>query len=94
MNIFVGNLPFDITEEDLLQEFMPFGEVISVTIINNRKKYGSYMLGYGYVEMASKSEAQIAVRNLTGKYIKGKVIDVIEALPLSSKGKLQGRKVK
>jgi RNA recognition motif-containing protein len=76
----------------LRQEFVPFGEVIAVTIMNDKYIGSGRMRGYGFVEMASKSEAKAAIGKLTGKTIKGRVISVIEALPLSNV-RLRSRKV-
>jgi len=95
MNIYVGNLPLEVTEDELRQEFISFGEVISVTIMND--KYGSGQLrGYGFVEMTSKSEGESAVTALNGKSLKHRAIDVIQALPLSDskdKGFLHTRSI-
>ena len=83
MNIFVGNLSLEVTEEELRREFMAFGEVISVTIMNNKYTGSGQARGYGYVEMASVSEGQAAITALSGKSLRHKMIDVIHALPLS-----------
>jgi len=83
MNIYVGNLPPGFTEDELRNEFIPFGEVLSVTIMNNQYIGSCQRGGYGFVEMASESEAKAVIKNLNGRIIKGKVINVIEALPLS-----------
>jgi len=93
MNIYVGNLPLEITENELWQEFMSFGEVISITIMNDKYIGSGQLRGYGFVEMTSKSEGKAAITNLTGKKFKGKVISVVEALPLSNKGSLHGRRI-
>ncbi len=93
MNIYVGNLPLELTENELRQEFVPFGEVISVTIMNDQYIGSGQMHGYGFVEMALKSEAKAAISNLTGKIIKGRVINVVEALPLSNMGNIHSRRV-
>ncbi|AII59462.1 RNA-binding protein [Dehalococcoides mccartyi CG4] len=93
MNIYVGNLPPELTENELRQEFAPFGEVISVTIMNDKYIGSGQMRGYGFVEMALKSEAKAAIGNLTKKTIRGRVINVVEALPLSRRGLLHGRRV-
>jgi cold-inducible RNA-binding protein len=85
MNIYVGNLPLEVTEEELRQEFMFFGQVISVSIMNDRYNGGGQPMGYGFVEMPSKSEGEAAITSLKGKTLKGQVIDVIAALPLSPK---------
>jgi RNA recognition motif-containing protein len=83
MNIYVGNLSLGVTAEELRREFMAFGEVISVTIMNDRYISSGQPRGYGFVEMTSKSEGEAAIAGLNGKTLKGRVIDVIEALPLS-----------
>jgi len=85
MNIFVGNLSIDITEGELRREFVAFGEVISVVIMNDKYIGSGQTKGYAFVEMASKSEGEAAVTSLKGKRLRDQVIDVIEALPLSDK---------
>lgn len=91
MNIYVGNLPLELTENELRQEFKVFGEVLSVTIMNDKYIGSGQMWGYGFVEMVSKSEAQVAISKLSGKAIKGRVINVVEALPLSNAKYVPGR---
>lgn len=88
----MGNLPLEVTENELRQEFTPFGEVVSVTIMNDKYIGSGQMRGYGFVEMASKSEGTAAISNLTGKNIKGRAINVVEALPLSRVDLLHGRR--
>ena len=85
MNIFVGNLSFDITEGELRREFIAFGEVLSVVIMNDKYIGSGQTRVYAFVEMASKSEGEAAVTSLKGKRLRNQVIDVIEALPLSDK---------
>jgi RNA recognition motif-containing protein len=85
MNIYVGNLSLEMTEDELRQEFTAFGEVISVTIMNDKYIGSGQSRGYGYVEMASKSEGAIAIANLEGKRLRDRVVNVVEALPLSDK---------
>jgi RNA recognition motif-containing protein len=85
MNIYVGNLSLEMTEDELRQEFTAFGEVISVTIMNDKYIGSGQSRGYGYVEMASKSEGAIAIANLEGKKLRDRVVNVVEALPLSDK---------
>jgi len=86
MNIYVGNLSLDVTDEELQQEFRTFGTVISVVIMNDRYIGSGQTKGYGFVEMASKSDGQAAITRLQGKILRSRVIDVVEALPLSGKG--------
>ena len=83
MNIYVGNLPLEMTEDELRQEFIAFGEVISVIVMNDKYIGSGQLRGYGFVEMASKSEGVVAVAGLNGKTIRGRLIEVVEALPLS-----------
>ncbi len=82
MNIYVGNLEFQVTEEELRQEFMAFGEVTSVIVMSDKDTGGVQCRRYGFVEMPSKSEGYAAVAGLNQKTLKGRMIDVIEALPL------------
>ena len=86
MNIYVGNLFLDVTAEELRQEFMAFGEVKSVTIMNNKYIGSGQSRGYGFVEMPSQSEGQAAITALNGRVIRHRMIDVIQALPLSDNG--------
>ena len=74
-----------MTEAELRKEFTAFGEVISVTIMDDRYIGSGQPRGYGFVEMTSKSEGTTAIGNLTGKKLRGRAIDVVEALPLSGK---------
>jgi RNA recognition motif-containing protein len=85
VNIYVGNLSLDVTEEELRREFMAFGAVISVVIMNDKYIANGQTKGYGFVQMASKSEGEAAITSLQGKILKNQVIDVVEALPLSDK---------
>jgi len=85
MNIYVGNLSLETTEDELRKEFTEFGEVTSITIMNDRYIGSGQPRGYGYVEMASKSEGATAIVKLDGKIMRNRVINVVEALPLSDK---------
>ncbi|MGB0385626.1 MAG: RNA recognition motif domain-containing protein [Ardenticatenaceae bacterium] len=69
MNIYVGNLPYSVDEQDLRDMFAPYGEVESVNIIIDRDSGRSK--GFGFVEMSDDSKAQEAIRDLDGKNIKG-----------------------
>jgi len=79
MNIYVGNLPREATEEDLRQAFGAFGQVTSVKIITDR--FSGDSRGFGFVEMSSSSEAQSAISGLDGKDLKGRALRVNEARP-------------
>ena len=89
MNIYVGNLSLDVTDEELRREFMAFGEVISVVIMNDKYIGSGQTRGYGFVEMASKSAGEAAITSLKGKRLKSQAIDVVGALPLSDKGGIE-----
>lgn len=86
MNIYVGNLSLEMTEDELRKEFAEFGEVTSVIIMDDKYIGSGQPRGYGYVEMASKSEGATAIANLEGKKLRDRVVSVVEALPLSDKG--------
>lgn len=77
MNIYVGNLSNRITERDLRQTFETFGQVNSVTIIKDRES--GEPRGFGFIEMPNQAEAQMAIKNLNGKELLGKNMNVSEA---------------
>ena len=81
MNIYVGNLSSDVTEEELRTEFQAFGAVTSISIIKD--KYSGQSRGFGFVEMTSKSEGEAAIAGLKGKTLKDRTLDVNEARPRS-----------
>ncbi|MDD5081937.1 MAG: hypothetical protein PHU08_01045 [Dehalococcoidales bacterium] len=85
MNIYVGNLALNVTVEELRQEFAAFGQVISVTIMNDNYFGSGQNRGYGFVEMPLESEGKAAIVALHGTALKLRIIDVIQALPLSNK---------
>ena len=79
MRIYAGNLSYDMTEEELRQEFLAYGEVTSVSILTDR--LSGQPKGFGFVEMVSKSEAEAAITGLNGKTLKERTIVVNEARP-------------
>jgi len=79
MNIYVGNLSREATEDELRELFTPFGQVASVSIIKDR--YTGQSRGFAFVEMPAKAEAQAAIAGLRGKTLKDRTIDVREARP-------------
>ena len=85
MNIYVGNLSRDVTDEELRKEFEVFGKVESVNVIKD--KYSGQSRGFGFVEMAAKAEAQAAITGLKGKVMNGRTIDVSEARPRTEGGR-------
>jgi RNA recognition motif-containing protein len=85
MNIYVGNLSREVTEEELRQAFETFGQVTSVNIIKDR--YSGESRGFGFVEMAMKSEAQAAISGLNGTSLGERTLSVSEARPRSEGGR-------
>ncbi len=83
MNIYVGNLSDDVSDEDLQQAFETFGEIASVTVIKD--KFTGKSRGFGFVEMPSEDEAQSAIKGLNGKELKGQILNVNEARPRSER---------
>lgn len=79
MNIYVGNLSFDVSEENLQKTFEAFGQVASATIV--RDKYSGQPRGFGFVEMPDQNEARTAIANLNGKELLGRQMNVNEARP-------------
>jgi RNA recognition motif-containing protein len=79
MNIYVGNLSPDVTEDDLRQAFAPFGQVESANVIKD--KFSGESRGFGFVEMPSRTEAQAAITEMNGKDLKGRTLNVNEARP-------------
>jgi len=90
MNIYVGNLSNEVTEEDLKQAFEDFGQVASVNIIKDR--YSGESRGFGFVEMPAKAESQSAIEGLNGKELKGQMLKVSEARARSEGRRGGGRR--
>jgi len=85
MNIYVGNLCLDTTEWELRRLFSPFGNVVSISVMNDAGIGSGQQRGYAYVEIPSRNEAEAAIDALNGSTFKHRIIDVIHALPLSDK---------
>ena len=81
MKIYVGNLSYETTEEELRQEFQAFGGVESVSIITD--KYSGRPKGFGFVEMPTVSEGQAAITALNGKTLRERTMNVNAARPRS-----------
>lgn len=84
MNIYVGNLSYAVTEDDLRRSFAAFGDVASVTIIKD--KFTGQPKGFGFVEMPSNEQAQAAIAGLNGKDVQGRALNVNEAKPRAEGG--------
>jgi cold-inducible RNA-binding protein len=90
MKIFVGNLSYEVTEEELRQEFVAFGVVNSLSIATD--KYDNRPKGFAFIEMPTKSEAEAAISNLNGKMLGGKGMTVNESRPKSeSRGPISNK---
>jgi RNA recognition motif-containing protein len=81
VNIYVGNLSYEITQEDLQQAFEGFGQVESVKVIQDN--YTGRSKGFGFVEMQDSAEAHSAIDGLDGKELKGRALKVGKARPRS-----------
>jgi RNA recognition motif-containing protein len=79
MNIYVGNLAQEVTEEDLKTAFGAYGEVYSVKIIKDM--FSGFSKGFAFVEMPAKEHSKTAMAELDGKDMKGKPLRVNEARP-------------
>ena len=88
MNIFVGNLSFKTTEEELQREFEAFGEVDSLKIIKDQ--YTGRSRGFAFVEMGQRDEALAAIAGLNGKELAGQTLTVNEAKPRETRGGQRG----
>ena len=88
MNIYIGNLPFNATEDEIREVFAAFGQVNSVTIIKD--KMSGRSRGFGFVEMAEDAESQNAIQALNGKDFKGRGMVVNEARPREERGEYRG----
>jgi RNA recognition motif-containing protein len=84
MNIYVGNLSFTVTEDDLRAAFQAFGTVEKAAIITD--KMSGQPRGFGFVEMPNKDEAVKAISGLNGKDLKGRNLKVNEAQPRPAGG--------
>jgi RNA recognition motif-containing protein len=85
VNIYVGNLSREVTEDELRKAFEPFGQVTSVNIIKDR--YSGESRGFGFVEMSTKTEAQAAINGLNGTSMKERTLSVSEARPRPEGGR-------
>jgi cold-inducible RNA-binding protein len=84
VRIYVGNLSYQVTDEELRQAFEAHGEVSSANVIMD--KFSGQSKGFGFVEMPSKNEAESAINSLNGKELKGRALNVNEARPRPGPG--------
>lgn len=81
--IYVGNLPFNITQEQLKKLFEPFGDIEEAVVISD--KFSGRSKGFGFVTFTDKKDADKAVEDMNGKEIDGREIKVNEARPMVSR---------
>lgn len=84
MNIYVGNISRESTEDDIKQAFAEFGEVSSINLIKD--KFTGQYRGFGFVEMPNKEQADAAIKALDGQRINGRALNVAEAKPKTDAG--------
>jgi len=91
LKLYVGNIPFGVSEEDLKKLFMEAGEVQSVKIITD--PYSGRSRGFGFVEMASEAAAEKAISQINGKTLMDRALTVNEAKPQKKRdGDYRGRR--
>lgn len=83
MNLYIGNLANEVTDEDLQKAFAEYGEVSSAKVIKDN--YSHISKGFGFVEMPSNSEADTAIKALNREELKGSRIQISEARPKRAK---------
>jgi RNA recognition motif-containing protein len=89
MNIYLGNLSYEVTEQELQRAFEAFEEVESVSIIKD--KFSGRSKGFGFVEIPDKANALSAINELDGKELKGRTLNVNEARPRTESRSGRGR---
>ena len=89
MNLYVGNMPFSMTEDDLRELFSQFGEVLSVSIVMD--KFSGRSKGFGFVEMPDNSQADQAIKALNESRVKGRPLKVNQARPRGERPRSRAR---
>ena len=89
MNIYVGSLSYDVTEDEVRDVFSPYGEISSISIIKD--KFSGKSKGFGFVEMPKQEEAEEAIKCLDESEMKGRNIKVNEARPREERPKRRER---
>jgi len=88
--LFVGNLPYSVTDEQLREIFSESGQVESSTVVTD--KFSGRSRGFGFVEMATEEEAKKALQELNGKEVEGRNIVVNEAKPMKPRRNFSERR--
>lgn len=84
MNIYVGNISFEASEDEVLALFSSYGEVTTVNLLKD--KFTGQPRGFGFVEMASDGDAQKAIQELNGRELRGRKLTVNQARPREERG--------
>ena len=84
MNIYIGNMSYETTEEQLRQAFQGFGEVSTVKVITDRES--GQPKGFAFVEMPTATEANAAISGLNGHDLNGRALNVNQAKPKTDNG--------
>ncbi|MBT3251727.1 MAG: RNA-binding protein [Candidatus Marinimicrobia bacterium] len=90
MKIYVGNLSYGVTEEELQEQFGAFGAVVNVNIIKDRETGNSK--GFGFIEMENQADGEKAIKELDGSSIKGRDVKVNEARPREERSRPKPRR--
>jgi RNA recognition motif-containing protein len=83
MNLYIGNLANEVTDENLHDAFSEYGKVESAKVIKD--KFSNLSRGFGFVEMPNNSEADAAIKGLNGEELMGKALQISEARPKTEK---------
>ena len=89
MKLYVGNLPYNVTDDDLRETFAAFGEIGEVTLISD--KFSGQSKGFGFIEMPNNSEADAAIKALNETDYKGRNIKVNQAKPREDRSQRRPR---
>ena len=89
MNIYVGQLPYSVTEEELMEIFSEYGEIASLNLFKDR--YSGQSKGFGFIDMPDNSEADKAIKALNKTMLKGREIKVNQAEERRKKSKFRRR---
>ncbi|AHF04578.1 RNA-binding protein [Marichromatium gracile] len=89
MRIYVGNLPYSVTDDELRDIFSGFGELASAEVIKD--KFSGQSKGFGFVDMPNNSEADTAIKALNESDMKGRKLTVNEARPRAERPRGGGR---
>jgi RNA recognition motif-containing protein len=88
MRIYVGNLPYSVTDEELRDTFGEFGELVSAEVVTDR--FSGQSKGFGFVEMPNNAEADQAIKALNDQPLKGRKLTVNEARPRADRNRRGG----